>query len=193
MLKIPDNVKVWLISDTHFNHANIIEYSKRPFKSVDEMNEAIIANWNSTVGDSDLVLHLGDWFMGQKHLAPAIMKRLSGRKILVKGNHDKMFTRYPDLESQLEASHEYLEVSHRGDCAALFHMPIESWNNAHRGWFHLHGHSHGTSRTLGRRLDVGVDAFCNGFTPRSWQEVAKELNGRVFEQVDHHDKDTLSP
>lgn len=42
--------KVFLISDTHFDHENIIKYCSRPFKSKDEMNKTIIDNWNSVVG-----------------------------------------------------------------------------------------------------------------------------------------------
>lgn len=186
MFKIPNDRQVWVISDTHFSHLNIVAYSKRPFANIDEMNEAMVRRWAEVVKPEDYVFHLGDWFMGQKHLAPPIMRRLPGRKFLIRGNHDKMFTRNPELESQLEATHDYLEVSHRGDCAVLSHYAIEAWNSAHRGWWMLHGHSHGTLRTLGRRLDVGVDAFCNEFRPRSWQEVALEMKSRPFERVDHH-------
>jgi calcineurin-like phosphoesterase family protein len=188
MMKIPDSVQVFVISDTHWNHLNIIQYSSRPFKSVEEMNEAMIRNWQSAVRDDDLVFHLGDWFMGAKHLAAPIMKRLTGRKILVRGNHDKMFKGYPELDSQLESAHDYLEVAHRGDCAVLSHFPIEVWNQAHKGFWHLHGHSHGTSRPVGRRLDVGVDAFCNAYMPRRWQDVAKHMESQIYMAGDHHNE-----
>lgn len=42
--------KVWFTSDTHFNSERTLELSKRPFKTVEEMNNVLIKNWNSVVG-----------------------------------------------------------------------------------------------------------------------------------------------
>ena len=77
---------IWVTSDTHFNHNNIIKYCDRPFADADEMNEALIENWNSVVKDGDIVYHLGDVYMGGK-IEP-ILRRLKGRKRLILGNHD---------------------------------------------------------------------------------------------------------
>ena len=55
-----DGSKVFFTSDTHFYHGNIIRFCNRPFKDVDMMNETIISNWNNTVGQDDIVFHLGD-------------------------------------------------------------------------------------------------------------------------------------
>lgn len=52
--------KVYLISDMHFGHPNIIKYENRPFSSVEEMDAAIMNNWNATVGKDDKVFILGD-------------------------------------------------------------------------------------------------------------------------------------
>lgn len=65
---------IWLISDTHFNHANILKFTDsrtglpvRPgFESVDHMNEHMIERWNSVVKPGDIVYHLGDVVMGNK-------------------------------------------------------------------------------------------------------------------------------
>lgn len=77
-------MKEWIISDTHFNHANIATYCDRP----DGWHDMIIKRWNEVVADEDLVLHLGDFAIGNAGLQADILKELKGRKILVLGNHD---------------------------------------------------------------------------------------------------------
>lgn len=42
---------VWFTSDHHFNHANIIKFTDRPYSTVEEMNEAMIAGWNDEAYD----------------------------------------------------------------------------------------------------------------------------------------------
>ena len=83
-----DGDKVFFTSDTHFNHTNIIQYCQRPFKSTDEMNEAIIDNWNSVVGEEDTVFHLGDFCLGSSAEWNKILNRLNGKIYLILGNHD---------------------------------------------------------------------------------------------------------
>jgi predicted phosphohydrolase len=80
----------YVTSDTHFSHANIIRYCNRPFSSVEEMNAAMIDNWNSEVSAGDVVLHLGDVGFGPAGLA--CIQQCRGRKILIRGNHDRSFS-----------------------------------------------------------------------------------------------------
>ena len=47
-------------SDQHFGHKNIIKYCDRPFESVTQMDDEIIACWNSVVSPSDTVYVIGD-------------------------------------------------------------------------------------------------------------------------------------
>ena len=81
---------VYVTSDTHFNHSNIIRYCNRPFKDVDEMNEALIDNWNSVVGKNDKVIHLGDFAFGNRAKVENVFKRLNGKIDIVLGNHDRL-------------------------------------------------------------------------------------------------------
>ena len=81
-------MKVFIISDTHFGHEAIIKYCNRPFKNAKEMDEEMIKNWNETVSNKDVVLHLGDFGLGNKQYITSIVQRLNGKKILIMGNHD---------------------------------------------------------------------------------------------------------
>lgn len=81
---------LWITSDTHFCHDNIIQYCGRPFANAESMNEGLIEQWNSVVKPGDIVYHLGDVTMGVNHRNefPRIVNRLNGSKRLVVGNHD---------------------------------------------------------------------------------------------------------
>lgn len=78
----------YFISDTHFNHLNIIKYCNRPFKDAEEMNRIIINNWNKAVKNNDEIYHLGDLALGRKDYFYNIANKLNGIKYLVRGNHD---------------------------------------------------------------------------------------------------------
>lgn len=92
-------MKNFFISDTHFGHYNVIEYSNRPFKTsivegekkqiVTEMNDFLIEKWNSVVSDEDTVYFIGDFAFLPLNEMKKIMQKLKGEKILIKGNHDR--------------------------------------------------------------------------------------------------------
>ena len=86
VLKIEDSNKVFFTSDLHANHANIIKFCDRPWKTKEEMTEALIENWNSVVGPDDIVFNLGD-FMWSSSWNP-ILERLNGKIYLIWGNHE---------------------------------------------------------------------------------------------------------
>lgn len=85
---------IWVISDTHFNHKNILNFTDfsdkkvRDFSSVEEMNEIMIERWNECVKPGDKIYHLGDVFFGPKEWIEANWHRLNGKKRLIVGNHD---------------------------------------------------------------------------------------------------------
>lgn len=81
---------IWVISDTHFSHENIISYCNRPFTDRDYMDKALIDNWNSVVKPGDKVYHLGDVYMGEQgqERFARIAPQLLGQKRLILGNHD---------------------------------------------------------------------------------------------------------
>ena len=86
---------VFFIADTHFGDENIIRYENRPFQSVEEMNDTLIKNWNSTVTQSDKVYVLGDFEQVKESIElRRILKSLKGQKYLIKGNHDILSNEY---------------------------------------------------------------------------------------------------
>jgi calcineurin-like phosphoesterase family protein len=84
--------KQFFIADTHFGHENIIEYENRPFRSITEMDDTLIKNWNKTVGKKDTIFILGDFAFATKERIKELVHLLHGSKIIILGNHDKTFT-----------------------------------------------------------------------------------------------------
>lgn len=76
-------------ADTHFCHDKIRELESRPFGSVEEMDEALITNWNETVDVDDEVWVLGDYALKDRERGLSYLSRLNGTKFLVQGNHDR--------------------------------------------------------------------------------------------------------
>lgn len=128
----------WFISDTHFNHTNILKYCSRPFKTIEEMNKTIIDNWNSRVQSNDTVFFLGDWGFTKSTEAPdgqkfdTIRPLLNGNIILIDGSHDKNNGCKTPILS--------LIIKHGGKIMELCHDP--SHINTDIVW-HLCGHWHG--------------------------------------------------
>lgn len=83
---------IFFTSDTHFGHERILTLANRPFADVEEMNAEIIRRWNNTVNPEDTVYHLGDVALGKIAESLPLVGQLNGRKILVVGNHDRLFS-----------------------------------------------------------------------------------------------------
>lgn len=167
---------IFFTSDLHFGHANIIRYCNRPFSSIEEMNEQLIQNWNSTVQPNDTIYILGDVFFCPVDEAVEILTRLNGIKKLVLGNHDKIIRNQTILKTFFSAILPDLhEDKIDGINVVMCHYPLLTWNRAHHGSFMLHGHCHNNIPFDGksRRMDVGVDA--QGYMPVSWSQIKDQL------------------
>ena len=135
---------IYYISDLHLQHFNIINMCNRPFQSVEEMNKALIDNWNKVVKDNDDVYFLGDFsFKCNQQRATEFLKQLKGRKFFIKGNHDKN-TWLQSIKEQglIEWYKDYAEINDAGRMVILCHYPLHSWNGLYRGSYHLYGHVH---------------------------------------------------
>lgn len=173
---------VWFTADHHFGHARIIELAKRPFASIEEMDEEMIRRWNAVVAKGDVVYHLGDFAFADH--AP-YLSRLNGQKRLIIGNHDhsnrvKKAQGWATVDTLLHAKVE-------GEVApvVLCHYGLRVWNRSHHGSLHFYGHSHGSLPGDHQSCDVGVD--CWSFAPVSLDEIKIRLRSHPRRgEPDHH-------
>jgi len=132
--KVAADARAFVISDTHFDHENIIRYCNRPFASTRLMNEALVQNWNQAVGKSDIVFFLGDFTYGRNHNSIDYwLGKLNGRVFFMRGNHDlDPVTRALEIPS-------CFFVRYREKDLMLTHDPLRpaSW----KGWM-VHGDKH---------------------------------------------------
>lgn len=155
--------KTWFSADTHFGHAKIIQYCNRPFKSIEEMDETLIKNWNYVVQPEDVVYHLGDfaWRNIGKYA-----ERLNGNIHLVRGSHDKQIGNF---SSYFITVTDLKSIVINGNRIVLCHYAMRVWQASHFNSWQLYGHSHGRLKPEGKQWDVGVDK--NGFTPISYDYI----------------------
>lgn len=132
--------KKFYIADWHYDHANVLAYDNRPFKTVEEMNVALIERWNAVVSPGDFVYVLGDMFWCNSSTAVLVLQSLNGKKFLIKGNHDR--SNDGKFREQFLKIVEYLEVEDEGRKVVLCHYPIPCFKNHFYGWYHLYGHVH---------------------------------------------------
>jgi calcineurin-like phosphoesterase family protein len=150
-------VAVFFTSDTHFGDPRVLRIDKRPFRTLAEHDEALIARWNEAVAPGDEVWHLGDFAL---HVTPErideLLGRLHGAKHLITGNNDSPATLAAGGWASVQA---YAELHLDGAALVLCHYAFRTWKNMGRGWIDLHGHSHGKLKPQTRQVDVGVDAW----------------------------------
>ncbi|MCK2057227.1 metallophosphoesterase [Methylobacterium sp. 37f] len=169
----------YITADTHFGHAGILSdrmIRPRPFRSVEEHDEHLVALWNNRVRPSDRVIHLGDFAYGCSLAhARSVFDRLNGAKTLIRGNHEARGERLP-WEGGV---HDVLRIAvqdpgmRRPVDLWLSHYAHLSWPDSRRGRIHLFGHSHRAIPATARSCDVGVD--CWGFRPVTVPEILELL------------------
>lgn len=156
---------VFVVSDTHFGHENIIGYCQRPFASVEEMDEAMVSRWNAVVRPQDHVYHLGDVAMKKPNLA--IVKRLNGHKRLVFGNHDIF-----EAKHYLDAGFQKVMGMRVLDGMILTHVPIHPGSMG-RFRANVHGHVHNNENLSLPYVNVSVEVI--DYTPVALDVIAQRL------------------
>lgn len=198
-------MNVFFCADLHLGHAKICEMTGRPFSSVPEMNEALIANHNSVVKPDDIVWFLGDVAMGQISDSLPLVARMNGTKHLILGNHDRPSLLYHhkteakrqhfvEMYSQYFAStQESTTLVLGGHEFLLHHLPYNDptfVDHAYEGRYSehqplddgetilLHGHVHTAWKRRGpRMINVGVDMW--NYTPVHADQILDLLNQPV--------------
>lgn len=184
---------IWFTSDLHIGHTNIIKYCKRPFRDVQEMDEALIRNWNSVVQPRDQIYVIGDMCLARAEYGVSRIGRMNGEKFLIEGNHDKACLKSEKFRNlfawirplyELKVQDSNLSIGSQR--IVLCHYAMRVWNKSYHGAWHLYGHSHGTLTDDPKSLsmDVGVDP--NNFTPLSYSQIKARMSKKIWNPADHH-------
>ena len=182
---------IYFISDTHFNHKNIIKYCNRHFDNVEQMNETLIKNWNEVISNTDTIYHLGDFALGNKDEILNIFSKLNGNKYLIRGNHDKWSANtyenfgFNVLKNAPIRLDEYKLL--------LSHIPVPDIQIP-KGFINIHGHIHNKKLyeciekydpkyySLERHINISCDV--TDFKPISIEkliEITKSVQNLIIE------------
>ena len=177
MIEIEENREVYISSDFHFDHKNIcrgvsawkdergeISFNRtRPFKDLDEMNNTIVNNINSCVGQDDVLIFLGDFaFNGFENIKKFRDRIICKEIYFVIGNHDKHIKNNKDnIQELFKMLPNEEELIYRGVRSILNHYPVSSWYDLNKGTLMLHGHLHLAPNDKftgdGKTMDCGID------------------------------------
>lgn len=182
---------IWFGSDHHFGHKNIITYCNRPFESVEEMDEMLIQWHNELVKPNDIFYQLGDLALGSFEDSIKKAARLQGMKLLVPGNHDRVWSTekesrqerfrpmYEEAGFDILSEQFVVDLDLAGEVAVLLsHLPSEGDSQKEERYSEMRpetglpilcGHVHDEWTTKGRNFNVGVDV--HDFRPVHFDEV----------------------
>ncbi len=154
-------MKIFITSDHHFNHKNIIKYCARPFSSVEQMNSVMIERWNKKVTKEDIVIHLGDFAFGSSEKIGEIRKKLNGTVFLIAGNHES-------CKKMKDAGFVVIRGSIQIENFILSHRPLPQ-TEIPKGFINVHGHIHQKESLHG--INVSVEK--TGYEPVEISEINK--------------------
>lgn len=186
---------VWFSSDLHLGHVGVIDFCKRPYRSVTEMDAELIDGWNKNVHPNERVYCLGDMSFWTPAIGVTLLKRLNGQKILIRGNHDKYsLTQYRQSgfidileEAVITVGGQRVRLSHYPYLAERGTEPEYEYRypqlrpKRDPGEFLLCGHVHGLWKVRPRQINVGVDVW--GYRPVS-NRVIESLICRGLREED---------
>lgn len=193
------NKKLYLTSDEHYHHKNILVYQNRPFNSVEEMDQTLITNHNSIVKDHDSVIHIGDFSFGKSQDFLKTALKLNGTHYFMDGSHDRSLREFfkPKLGQEINTNLKIIllpklfEFTFNGEKIVLCHYSLKKWWASHYGSFHFYGHSHGKDKNpLPNSRDIGVDT--TNFFPILIENAMESCRISV-KPLESHCKATVKP
>lgn len=168
--------KVWVWSDLHFGHKNIIEYSERPYPDVLTMNEHLVRNFNDYVGPDDVSVWVGDVAFLPDEVANRYVRRCNGKKILVVGNHDFYKGALKKLTS-FDEIHIVYPYEVDGVSLIFTHYPLPT---VPAKWINVHGHEHiARVMSAGRTTHINVNCEFHQYKPIAFEDIVTWAKGRI--------------
>jgi len=152
---------IFITSDEHYGHHNMIRLCNRPFSDATEMDIALIDNHNNVVGHSDTTIHLGDFVWKGDFMN--IVNSLNGTHIFIRGNHDHLMSSAMETSKYTVLNNQIYEFRENKKHFVCCHYPILEWNGFYKGAVHLYGHTHKELGYNKNASHVGVDG--NNWTP----------------------------
>jgi len=185
------------ISDLHFGHENIIKFDGRPFKNVEEMEDALVERWNSVVGNGDTVYILGDFCWSAKTSEwVRLCNRLKGSKQLILGNHDVPRLR-EEARNKFTDIKDFKEIMDGSRTVIMSHYPMPFYRHDYsKNVYMMYGHVHCTKEddainsireslwrvydeskvcNRGNLINVGCMKYYMDYTPRTLDYLIKVL------------------
>lgn len=183
---------VFYTSDLHLGHENVLKYCNRPFKSIEEMDACLIANWNRRITQNDTVYVIGDFIYRNKRTPEWYLEKLNGTKYLIIGNHDRYLDSEDfEREKYFAGVSNYMVISDSGKRIVLFNYPLCEWYGMHRGNLHVFGHVHSANSPtfkivcqLEGAYDAGVDL--NFYMPVTLEELIRN-NALIKERLGNYE------
>jgi calcineurin-like phosphoesterase family protein len=160
--------------------------SKRPFNSIDEMDNTILKNINSIVTNNDDLYLDGDICYKSGKDPIEYLRKMNGKKHLIIGNHDGKILNSPECRKCFVEIDKILttkdKVKGTDKMIVLCHYPMVEWDGFFRGSIHLYGHIHNNTqnqaykilKTIDNAYNVGADIL--EFMPRTLEDVIKYNN-----------------
>ena len=199
-------------SDNHFHHENILKFGRGDgqFQSIAHHDQILCNNWWVTVPENATVYVLGDVALGDTYKSLQLFKNLPGHKILIPGNHDKIFSGnskthiekwwkvYEEVGFEIypEISEINISTETKGEVPVLLsHFPYETteFENSKKDKFKnqrpifekkplIHGHTHSKNIFNPNNIyEFHVGVDAHNFAPVPEKEISDWLES-LFER-----------